>query len=621
MAQLILGTLTFVVLGVVTFLMYKKRVNERPDIQGYAILSMDYLLELVKREMIHVTRNDDIIMASDINYEAISRNKRRIEKALTDSVYGIKASRKIIIAMIRDIIQKEIKDFDELCKVIDFTDLHSLMPMIKFEVLLNVLEYKHGGRIIQYLDAAYGISELRLVESLVTGENKKLRMLDDKLLDTIFQNEIIDTGVLEDGYAKGLDIIAILLFQKYKGFGCIDTLIGLEIDGLNFGTSGSIRYEIEGKFDAPYRRTNSVWVQINARWVHFSFLDFFKVSEMKRVVTQLASWGVSSPMNEKKPVKVNDLADGSRVTTIRPPSGEAWAAFVRKFSVGYRDMNELLEKPGIGRSDLPRNLIKFLMKAECTTAFTGQQNTGKTTMMKAAIDFVELVNIRALEMSFELHLGEIFPDRNVFIVKPTDYISGSALQDTLKKTDGYMSLVGEVAEDIIAARMIQFCLIASAFTIFSHHGKDDHGLIHGLANSLVACGEYKNHETAISTVLDAIHNNVHLRFFGDERVIDYISEIVKNQETEVYPKVEYPEDILQALHGMVALNHEFYTRSTDRVRFSSRKIIEFDEATASYVAKEWYTPETTAYMLNKLKGRDRDDFIKFYRDNWGEAVS
>ena len=30
------------------------------------------------------------------------------------------------------------------------------------------------------------------------------------------------------------------------------------------------------------------------------------------------------------------------------------------------------------------------MKAEETTAFTGQQNTGKTTMMKSAIEYVDV---------------------------------------------------------------------------------------------------------------------------------------------------------------------------------------------------------------------------------------
>ena len=129
-------------------------------------------------------------------------------------------------------------------------------------------------------------------------------------------------------------------------------------------------------------------------------------------------------------------------------------------------------------------------------------------------------------------------------------------------------MVGEVAEDIVAARMIQFCLIASAFTIFSHHAKTDEDLINGLANSLVACGEYENHDVAMSTVLDAIKHNVHLDFKKDQRAIAFISEIVKLDEIAPYQEIRECKDATTALVQLTQLQREFYTRTTDRVRFA-----------------------------------------------------
>ena len=202
----------------------------------------------------------------------------------------------------------------------------------------------------------------------------------------------------------------------------------------------------------------------------------------------------------------------------------------------------------------------------------------------------------------------------------------------MKKTDGYLSMVGEVAEDIVAARMIQFCLIASAFTIFSHHAKTDADLINGLANSLVACGEYENHDVAMSTVLDAIKNNVHLDFRRGERVVAFISEIIKLNEIEPYPtlqecfeqaKKELPSDASYdtLIAGANAiLNREYYTRSTDRVRFASRHIIEFNDETMTYEAHEGYTPEALERILVKLRGDDRKNFIKWYRENWKHVL-
>ena len=292
---------------------------------------------------------------------------------------------------------------------------------------------------------------------------------------------------------------------------------------------------------------------------------------------------------------------------------------------------KLLNKPMIHNWELPSGLIYYLMRGEQTTAFTGQQNTGKTSMMKAAMADVAMVNIRILEMSFELAIRELYPWKNVITVKPTDYVTSSQIQDLLKKTDGYLSMVGEVAEDIVAARMIQFCLIASAFTIFSHHARDDYSLVNGLANSLVACGEYENHDVAMSTVLDAIKNNVHLDFIKDQRVIAYISEIIKLDEISPYPKLnELWDEVKNSLPKgtsdeaiatcvSTAMNREYYTRRTDRVRFDSRKIIVFDPDDMTYKANEGYSEEALQRILSHLQGKDRQNFIRFYKTNWAHV--
>ena len=220
-------------------------------------------------------------------------------------------------------------------------------------------------------------------------------------------------------------------------------------------------------------------------------------------------------------------------------------------------------------------------------------------------------------------------------MKPTDYVTSSQLQDLLKKTDGWMSMVGEVAEDIVAARMIQFCLIASAFTIFSHHGLDDWGLINGLTNSLVASGEYHDHSVAMSTVLDVIKNNVHLTFTSNkERVIEYISQIIKLSELSSYPELDdlmkqaktalsikdekqAAKELSQIMLAQTMLTREFYTRTTDRVKFTSRKIIVYNPVTKAYEPNEWYTPDAMERILKKLDSEDRAGFIQFYKENWG----
>lgn len=617
MVQIVLSLICIAVLTIITVIWVRMRMKERPDLDYTTKITIESLGEMVSQELAEMVRDDDLIVASDLRYEAIHKNKKVIADAIDQCIYGVEKAKNVVLAQIRYILERELENEQDCCEVVDFSDLLYLEPNIQWEVLIYLVKKKDRQSPMGYINSKYHLSEEREIKNEFYPDQVHKRCLFDyQMLTEVLEKEI-DHALT---YPEMLDILTILVYQKRFGFGVVDTLRGLDVDGFNFGTSGSVRYVIEGKFDIPYRTTNSIWVQLNAKWIHFSFLDFYKEEEMKRVVNQLVAWGTTAPMTEKTPYKVNDGYDGARITAIRPPAGECWALFCRKFSSGLYVKEKLLNKPVVHNWELPSELMKWLMKAEQTTAFTGQQNTGKTSMMKAAMADVAMVNIRILEMSFELAIRELYPWKNVITVKPTDYVSAANLQDLLKKTDGYLSMVGEVAEDIVAARMIQFCLIASAFTIFSHHAKTDEDLINGLANSLVACGEYENHDVAMATVLDAIKNNVHLDFVKGERVVAFISEIVKLDEIAPYPELKKSATVQEAIDQMTMLQKEYYTRSTDRVRFKSRHIIEFNLETMTYEAKEGYSPEALRRICNKLKGQDRKDFIAWYRKNWAHTL-
>lgn len=617
MVQIVLSLICIAVLTIITVIWVRMRMKERPDLDYTTKITIESLGEMVSQELAEMVRDDDLIVASDLRYEAIHKNKKVIADAIDQCIYGVEKAKNVVLAQIRYILERELENEQDCCEVVDFSDLLYLEPNVQWEVLIYLVKKKDRQSPMGYINSKYHLSEEKEIKNEFYPDQVHKRCLFDyQMLTEVLEKEI-DHALT---YPEMLDILTILVYQKRFGFGVVDTLRGLDVDGFNFGTSGSVRYVIEGKFDIPYRTTNSIWVQLNAKWIHFSFLDFYKEEEMKRVVNQLVAWGTTAPMTEKTPYKVNDGYDGARITAIRPPAGECWALFCRKFSSGLYIKEKLLNKPVVHNWELPSELMKWLMKAEQTTAFTGQQNTGKTSMMKAAMADVAMVNIRILEMSFELAIRELYPWKNVITVKPTDYVSAANLQDLLKKTDGYLSMVGEVAEDIVAARMIQFCLIASAFTIFSHHAKTDEDLINGLANSLVACGEYENHDVAMSTVLDAIKNNVHLDFVKGERVVAFISEIVKLDEISPYPDLKKSGSVQEAIDQMTMLQKEYYTRSTDRVRFKSRHIIEFNSDTMTYEAKEGYSPEALRRICNKLKGQDRKDFIAWYRKNWAHTL-
>ena len=645
MAKTLIGIALIIVLIGVTFLLYHIRSKQVSDAKDYSRVTLDSSFIDFKNEVADLARDNGSILTSDINYEVIAMNRKLINDSISDAYYGLPAARDVVIGLARNFTEKRFKDKEEIAKMINLEDYLFLDAYWTWEVLLYKLTKVHGDQVIPYLQKQYNITEKRKVTDYKweNGEQVPLRTysireFDAQKLRDIFEQELIinrDPNAELLTYSEEVDILAAYYESRLTGSELLDTLMQQKYDGMHFGASGSIRYMIDGNLNAKYRATNSLWLQIDANWVLFSFMDFKTIEKMRKIENQLVSYGSAPPMTEKKPFKVTDGFDGSRRVAIRPGAGESWFYSQRNFVLNAFNMKTLLDKPYVHNWQMPAKLIRFLILAEQTTAFTGQQNTGKTSLMKAAFEFIEDKNIRVLEMSFELALRELYPWKDTFTVKPTDYVTSENLQDLLKKTDAWVSAVGEVAENIVAARMIQFCLIASAFTLFSHHGKDDEDLIRGLAQSLVACGEYHDHTIAMSTVLDAIKHNVHLGFTErKERVIEYISEIIKLNEIEPYPEIAdllkksksilksgldedtKSSELAQVWLAYTMLTKEYYTRTTDRIQFNSRKIIVFNTDTMAYEPCEWYTESMMKNILYNLPEAERQNFVQFYLDNW-----
>ena len=311
-----------------------------------------------------------------------------------------------------------------------------------------------------------------------------------------------------------IDVLAVLIYQQYKGFGIIDTLREMNIDGLNMGTSGSI-LQLNNANLNPYKANSSVWVYDRGRYIHLRFMNFGTEEEARRIIQLICRWGNPGPLTSKRGYLVNTMYDKSRVLAVRPPVSEYWAVFIRKFTLKDQSPEGLIIKEYTNRGDLAIKLIEFLMRGCITCAVTGRQGSGKTTLMSAIIRYIDpRYTIRILEMAPELYLRELYPTRNILSLQETATVSASEAQDALKKSDAAVSIVGEVATDSIAARMIQMGMTASIFTIFSHHANTPKDLVLTLRNSLVNDGGFSNMETA-KTVIDVVKVDIHLDYTPD----------------------------------------------------------------------------------------------------------
>lgn len=608
MANIALELLFILIVITITVRFYLKRKKQTVFGKGYVINTFEELVTIVLRDFTEIIKPDRGLMKTSIEYEASLRNKSRIAQAARKCVYGEENARRTIIKVFHDIIASHLLTLESCYSIFNFEDLETLPPEIKFEILLYCLAPQYGKNAVKFLNDTYKWSSPRYIAQ----SGLERREVDYALVDTMFKEQMPYDSL---SYEQCIDVISILVYQNSKGYGKIDTLMQQNIDGLELGTVGAIRYRLLNA-NPDYVTERSCSIQLDAQWIHLSFINFGTVDEIKRLVLNVSNTEGSEALTIKRPTKVVDMYNGSRVTCIRPNVGATWGLFVRSFSAGVISVKKWLDKPEVKNWEIVDKLLFYLCQCTENTAVTGQQNTGKTTLMKGLIGYYPYFNIRVIEMSFELQLNEIYPDRNIFCTRNDEFTSATEVQDILKKTDGYLSMAGEIATNEVAANAMQFGLVASQATMFSHHGKDYMGLIEGLTNALLSSGQFNDRDSAQGLVLDVVKHNVHCDFHKKLRVVDYIEEIVKGETIVPYQDIKVSSDVVSAIDQSTALNREFYQRTTDRVRYTSRKIIRFNHETNTYEPYEWYTPERFAIMLDKMPDEHKAGFIQFYKENW-----
>lgn len=602
-------TVVVLLLGAVgIIILYNKRKNERKDAAIVERLTMDKLLNIVKTQLAELVKEDTFFGKDDEEWEAAYRRKKRLRLAMKNCVYGIEADKIVVKDLIRDILANELPTVTDIAEIIDFNGSY-VDPMVQWEILMYFLKKKYKKDAMKYLIETYHWDRVRhdiedgsVAHHLVTVED----------LETAYKTEIRRQLT----YYEQLDVLATIIFSKYKGFGCIDTLREQNVDGINMGTSGSIISAFLDVDSELPRAPRSIWIYYDGKYIHLDFLTTYTEEEMRRIILLICMYNNPGSLTEKRGYMVNTMYDKTRVLAIRPGAGEYWAVFLRKFNIKNVTLDGLYcskpEQIAMG-AKLPVGLIKWFMIGRVTCAFTGRQGTGKTTAMIAAIAAIDArLTIRILEMAPEMYLRERYPDRNIFSVSETQYVTAAELQDALKKSDAAVSIVGEVATDAIAARMIQMGQVASLFTIFSHHANRAKDLVNAITNSIVASnGGGATAATIQPQVIDVIKIDVHMDFdVTGFRYFERITEIIPVDH--VIPQYD-PNNHEQS---MAEITRAYYDITAVGELFVTQDIIRFDKRTNKYVPVRWCSQRLTEYMLKNIPTDQLQDFKKFVKSNW-----
>ncbi len=596
--------------GAAGFGAYLHKKSNNIEVMEEEYQTFDEVLEGVKLYIVEQIKDDEI--TADLSDEELEKRRLRkiaLKNALKMAPNGVREAKLVVKGLIKKWILANLKT-EKVYELIGMNDESEPDDNTMFEILMYKYQKEYGVNAFTKWMEKYNLYRPKPAVGIARRGVSAYYITPAEFEATYHAEKY------ELDNDEAVDILTTLVYEKYMGWGPIDTIAEMDINGYNIGVSGSLmgatNQDNAQNRDSVSESTNSFWVYFRSNYIHLQFIDFGSLEEIRRITQLMIRWGNPGPLTAKGGYMVNTMHDKSRILAIRPGAGEAWGTFVRKFSLDIKSPEELIIKKGVTNGEICAKLIEYLMLGQVTIAVTGRQGSGKTTLMKAIMGYLPPDwNIRVLEMAPELYLRETYPNREIFSVQETQYTSMEELQDAFKKADATVTVIGEVATDPVAARMIQLAMTGSLMTIFSHHANTGKDLVLTLRNSLVNAGGFSNMTTAERQVTDALKINIHLGFEDGKRFIKRITEI--KQFTEGIPYPEY--DGKNPEEAKYELDKEYYNRETDRISFSTHDILRYNKDTDTYEIGE----AMSDYLYNRLyeampidDKKGFEEFIKYY---------
>lgn len=546
-------------------------------------------------------------------YEQNQRRKAEIRINLKEAAYGNAKAKKNIKAYIMGFLLSEELGFGvnehTIDDIIPFNNPDELHEQDKFEILLYVY-YKYMsddiGRPLEKKGFMKMLEDYKLFEpTKIDGED--MYDFTKERLEYIYEDVI---KRVELTYQDKLEILAQRIFELYKGFGVVDMLFDTDIDEIDGGVSGISKdgYDIPNAKNLTFSY-QSIWVTVRGVKMHLSCIGFDSQEELIRVVQNIYKYGANRVLNKKAGYVISTMKNGSRITVMRPPFGSSYAFFARKFDSTPSSKPEAL----INRENaiIPLTLIKWLIRGQRTIGITGAQGTGKSTMLKSLISFIDpQYTLRVQEISAELNLQYTYPNRNIVAFQETETIKSQEGLNFQKKTNGDINIIGEVAEAIQANFVIQTAQVASLFAMFTHHAKTSYDYVTAIANNLLdpVCGIYKEKKEAIETAAKILNIDIHLANKKGDRFMERITEIVPTK-AEDYPTEKYPDA------GFELDAREYFKRETDRKLFDCVNLMEYQifqkangETYGEYVLTNLPSSEMVADIKDHLSFAEEAEF-------------
>lgn len=574
--------------------MFKKKINESNNSIDFDKYSFENICKFVSNTIEEFVKTGiDDKGLSEEESDKRRKSKERLMYSLKNCTQGNYNAKAFVKDFIVEIITKNYDvNKNNINYIVNFDNPHTLKCKVKFDVLLYLYKKQYS------YNALSKIIEENKLDSLRKIDNMEYYFITDDDIYSVYK-ELKPKLEFEDK----LYILTQLIYEQEKGLSVIDEIRDMAIDGISGGVNGLPEGYILNNNDLDYYNKNlvemklpksydSIWILYKGKSIHLRFLSFGSYKNLENVCDNIYKYSNPGSFSKVDGYKINEMADGSRVVVFRPPFAETWMFWIRKFDIPDISLERLIQS---NNKYLVINMLKYIIRGCMTLAITGMQAAGKTTLLMSLIEYIyDILNIRVHELFFETHLRKRFPYKNIGTIKQTknDYdtnssgVDGQAGLDVLKKTDGSVTIVGEVASDKIAAMMLDVAMVASMFTIFTHHANTFPKLVMSLRNSLLKTGTFNSETIAEEQVLHVLDFNVHLSkdYYGN-RYIERITECIPYH-------------------------------NNDKMLYDHVNIIEYDENMDEYIVANKLSKTRYKKMLNTMRNDDRKSFTDFINKSY-----
>lgn len=535
------------------------------------------------------------------DYERRLKSKAELRNALQEAAYGNKTAKQLVKGYIRDIIQEPRFGINEgnINSYIPFHSAALLSGQDKFEILMYLYKKKYGENAFEHLMRDTGLSD-----PVLDDDGNEIYDVTKERLDKVYAQAM--AGLKRPlSYSDKLEVLTQRIFESFKGFGAADLLFESKLDEIDAGVSGIPKggFDIDVLKGVKYSY-DSIWVLFHGINIHLSCIGFGSQEELIRVCNNVYKYQPPHMLSIKDPKIVTTMKDGSRVVVARPPAADSYVFFVRKFnSIDSVAPEDLVT----GENNfIPLILLRWLIRGQRNIAITGAQKTGKSTFLKMLVGLIPpFYTIRLQELAFELSLRYTYPERNITSLQETSYFSSQEGLNLQKKMNGDVNIIGEVAEAQQSSYIVQTSLVASLFTMFSHHAKTAAALIEAIGNNLLELKLYSNRDDAYSMAAKVINIDCHLENEHGNRHIERITEIIP-LSSKPYPSEK--ESLRPAEEMLDADTQEFYRRTTDRQLFKEVDIIRWEDG--KFYLVNMPSDEMISEMKKKFSPQEAAQFEK-----------